>query len=276
MATTTLDDDTKYDEFGNPIEDGDGDGDDVEKLQHKFDVLQGKYNAEVGRMNSVLATTLAENADMRTKLAGAGGGTKTTTFEDTSGGFEGLEEVMKDHPEIFRGVKAVVDAETKKVREELEGKISGVAQSTQTVVTGTILSTLDKDIPGWKKLNTDQKFNEWLAQPDRYTGAPRKELLKNAFNSGNIASTKAFFEDYAKVNSIDLGSGNTETFDFIAPDTSGGGVPRNMESRGAIVNRADIQRFYDERARGNFQGTEEDAKKQEAKIMRAIKEGRVR
>jgi hypothetical protein len=131
-------------------------------------------------------------------------------------------------------------------------------------------------------VNADPDFGAWLDVPDRYTGATRRQILRDAYSKGDSERTLAFFEDY-----IGLRQGQgvqsqppsspppQQRADIDAyPSTSVNPTPSITEK--GIVNKADIDRFYRDRAQGRFIGTEEDAARIESRFFRAVKEGKVR
>lgn len=255
-------------------------------FEHKYNVLQGKYNAEIGRLQDALSTALLEKERMASRPETD---PVRAMVDQRAADIEAdITALQDEYPNLFRGLDALL---TKKLTESLQpvrAEVANVAAVSAKTERERYLDALDTALAGWRDINVMADFKAWLELPDRYTGAPKKALLGQAYNSFNVESTKAFFEDFAREKGIELKPGATTattakpgqtapkrggSFD-IAPTTTG--APLNQQNQQGPVSRADIEQFYKDRAMGRFAGTEEDAVKYEAKIMKAVQDGKVR
>jgi hypothetical protein len=270
-------------------EDQDQEDPDSEAWKHKYSVLQGKYNAEIGRLQDALSTTLLEKE--RLAARGTGDPIKEAVDRKVSDLEEQIAYIKEEYPNMFEGISALID---QKVSAGIAEGLKPLATTVASVSAGQVRSdqekyfeSLDNDIGGWREINKSPKFLQWLQEADRYTGASRHELLSRAYNSMNVASTKAFFEDFAKESGMEItidtekppkmevhARKSESSFDISPTSTSGRVDPK--PPKGNLVLRADIETFYKDRAMGRFAGTEEDAAKTEARILKAVQEGNVR
>lgn len=270
---------SKEDLHDDDIRDEEPDNDDVDDLdeggfEHKYNTLQGKYNSEIGRMNDMLSRVLQENADLRGQLTD-GGGKKPETFTDTTDNFDNdIQAFQADYPNLFKGIVATVRREVTNTIKPIEQKVEETNKSIGTMSTNTVFSTLDSTIPRWREVNRDQDFIQWLQVPDRYSGTTKQQLLLASVANGDAGRASMFFKDYAAEKKIDL-VGDMLREETFAPNSSGNPNPSGRRG-GAEITREDIAKFYRERANGSYAGTDEDAAKFEAKIMRAAREGKVR
>jgi hypothetical protein len=246
-----------------------------EDFKHKYEVLQGKYNAEMGRMNELLSATLSERAKVDTG--------KDDTFSDGSDDEEDLITQLKEEfPTIAKGVEAFMKKEIKAKLAPSESRINELAEATNTVVVNDYLEALDGAMSQWRGIREKPEFVQWLGQQDRYTGQTKLSLLQNADARRNVKAVAAFYEDFARESGLlnDEGA-NDNGADTppppkknMAPSTSQNLAP-STGSKGTIT-RAEITQFYRDRALGKYSGSEEDAAKAEGRIMKAVREGKVR
>ena len=235
-------------------------------FKHKYNVLKGKYDAEGNRSNEMLSKVMSENERLKLAL----GVTPTNTADDHFTGDASELEITsfkKEYPSLAKGIEAL----TKKViAESVKDTHELIGQSRRE----TYVSKLDDTVADWRVINDDPEFMKWLQVKDKYTGATKHQLLTSAWNNFNLDATKSFFEDYKSEKGMTSSPRKSEdTFD-LAPDTSGGTMP--VKSQKGFISKDEISTFYRDRALNRFTGSEADAEKIEAKIFRAVKEGKVR
>ena len=59
-----------------------------------------------------------------------------------------------------------------------------------------MFSEMDRVLPVWRQMNDDDNFLNWLALPDRYSGAIRHRLLKEARDQLDTARVLSFFQGF--------------------------------------------------------------------------------
>ena len=277
-------------ELGNdlPEDDPPPDGGDPEDFEHKYKVLQGKYNAEVGRLTEALSSALMDKERLSSRPP------SDPARQAVEGRVDELEDKIKyireEYPNLADGIDALMD---RKLNAALDAKLRPLQTSVASVTAGQVRSDrekyfedLDRTLKGWRDINKSPKFLKWLEEEDRYTGQPRAALIRGAFDSFNTKATMAFFEDFAKESGMDIvlegGAPQMEVhkkksedrFD-ITPNTGGGRIDPKGQ-KGNFVSRDEIETFYKDRAMGRFAGTEEEAAKIEGRLLKAVQEGRVR
>jgi hypothetical protein len=276
-------DDIDVDGLDESDEDAPGDKGKEENFKHKYEVLQGKYNTEIPRLQAELSAALIE----KERLANRGVDDPIKKAVDTK--VDELEEEIKglqeEYPNLFKGFDALI---TKRVNESLrplQSTVDTVVESSARSEHQKYLDSLDRDMPAWRDINKSPEFKEWLNIKDRYSGVERLGLLSNAYRAFNVTLTKAFFEDFANEKGIKLEGNSAPNVEVHARkredsfDITPSGAPSNAAPKGnktGGVTREDIQTLYKDRATGRFVGTEEDFLKAEAKIFKAMQEGRVR
>lgn len=160
-----------------------------ESFKRKFDVLQGKYSAEVPRM-------AAEIRDLKAKLAQAEAALKTKesappqpsriTPDEVSEYGEGFVDFVK------RAAADSVPADVGEMRatvEQLKGETVRLARD-------RFFSDLAKAAPQWESLNEDKAFLTWLSGIDPLSGRIRQEIFDEASNSLDAWRVANFFNGY--------------------------------------------------------------------------------
>lgn len=245
-------------------------------FEQKYNVLRGKYDKEVGRMSDMLSQTMAEKEALRVQLETASrSATPAPTRDDHffGEGDPNIQSLIKDYPSLAKGIEAYAK---KLVGSSLNETKAEVIQATNLNRRETYDSRLTSLVPDWQKLNEDPGFIDWLKKRDKYTGATRHQLLLDSWERFDVERSKAFFEDYVEETGGTKPTKSEEKVYGLTPDTSGGNVPAKGNAAKGYITRDQISEFYRDRAQGKFKGSDEDAAKIEAKIVRAVKEGKVR
>ena len=280
----SLDDDDTLDLNDDDVTDTDDTVDD-DSFKHKYDVLQGKYNAETSRQDAMIRQVLAEKAAAELELESLRTTSikKETFVPSEQDRFEDeITKLESEFPSLAGGIKALVSKTVKQEIKPTEDRIDNAANLSAKTAYEGFLGKLDGAMESWRQINVDPEFTAWLSEPDRYTGVAKMELLKGAYSNMNVGSTLAFFEDFIATKGS--GSTNTDIEDTTtttpttrkspAPTNAGGNL--NPDTTPATITRADIANFYKLRALDRWNGSEEEAQKYEARILKAVREKKVR
>jgi hypothetical protein len=159
---------------------------------------------------------------------------------------------------------------------ELERRLNETSVEAGKQRTMSILDA-DPEIGGkWRKLNNDQAFLAWCDEVDGFSGAPRLELLRRAFNTGYSDRVAAIFKAFIAQQT----PARERTQTRLPMEGSGpqpGVRPSNgvHEARGRIWGKGEIARFYDDVRRGVYDKREPERLQIEQEIFKAAKENRV-
>lgn len=264
-----------------------------ENFEHKYRVLQGKYNKEQAELLSALNAarqTLAEaaranellQAQVRAAPAPAAPAASTApaptshlvTKEERDNFGDDLIDV------VGRRAKEVLSPEVEALKREIAQLSSQVAGNTQDTVETKrekVYMLLSNRVPNWETINKSPQFLAWLEGIDVFSGSSRRISLLNAFNTFNASRVVGIFEAYAKEDA----SGSTaeplvDPATLIAPGAprSGSGEAAPGSQRGRIWSEGEIRQFYDRAARKRV--PDKEYQEVSAEIARALQEGRVR
>jgi hypothetical protein len=238
-----------------------------ESWEHRFKVLQGKYNAEVPRFAH-------ENKDLKNRLQ---------ALE------EQLEEMKNAKPpellvkpeEIEQYGEGLIDVARRVAREELASKdaliaklkseIDSVKSVQSHVVQDSFFRSLTEMVPDWEALNADANFLSWLDEVDDLTGETRQALLGRAEQARDPVRAAKFFNTYKKMSQTWAAKSAASLEQQIVPPTNQ--APSTPQAK-KIWTRAEITNFYDRLRRGTI--SDADANAIEADIASASVEGRIR
>lgn len=252
--------------------------------EHKFRSLEGRYNAQSGRLadlENLIATMQA--APTPAPATPAPRARLITPEEEAEYGSEFLSVVAKRAREEFlpevEGLKQTVE------------RLTGSVQQAHTVAVKSardkMLETLGDKVPNWQAINTNENFLAWLQLPDAFSGVTRQSLLTQAYERNETNRVLAFFEGFLASEAA-LDPQVTEP----APSPSQGKIP--LETLAApgraksaaptepggpaekpTFTRAEIAKFYADVNAGRYRGREADRSRIEKQIFDAGREGRI-
>ncbi len=283
--------------------------------ERRFKVLQGKYNAEVPRLQQQLNGLADELKATRGLLASMTSEprqpqpaappapppapTRLVTDQETQAFGADLIDVMRRVVrEETAGVTAEIDRRLQPVHERVD-QVAATAQATTKAVAKrskqAVDAHMDERCPQWRELNEDPEFLVWLDQVDPFSGKERGELLVAAYKAFDAARVEAFFVGYLKEHAAVSPPAPTPTptpvpapavpaqgtqvtlESLVAPGTPKPGAPRTPDgSEKRIWTRKEISDFYRLANSGKFKGTLQERKAIEADIFTAQTEGRIR
>ena len=236
-----------------------------ENYEHRFKVLQGKYNAEIPRL-------AGENKELKTKLQ---------ELEVALEQLKNKPEPLVKPEEIEEYGEGLIDVARRVAREELAAKdaeiktlkaqIDSLSNVTTQKVEADFFSSLTSMVPDWEQVNQDPKFLTWLDEVDELTGQTRQVLLSNAEKSRDAARTAKFFTAFKKTSTSWAANSNAALDSQLTPPTN---KAPNTPPAKKIWTRAEVADFYARARRGDVSDADQVAI--EADIMAAQIEGRIR
>lgn len=234
--------------------------------EHRFKVLQGKYNSEVPRFANELKELKARLEDLQSeneqlKAKPPEPLVKPEEIEEYGPGLVDLarriakEEVMAKDAEINR----------------LKSQIQTISEATSNTVTNDFFRSLSAIVPDWEKLNEDPGFLKWLDEVDELTGEQRFSLLDKAQAARDASRAAKFFNAYKKTSQSWAANSAQSLETQLVPPTNR--TPDTPPSK-KIWTRPEISEFYKRMRQGLV--SDKDAIAIEADITAASIEGRIR
>lgn len=235
--------------------------------EHRFKVLQGKYNSEVPRFAS-------ENKDLKNRLQ---------LLEEQIDEMKNAKppELLVKPEEIEQYGEGLIDVARRVAREELASKdavisklqneINSIKSVTTNVVSDNFFKSLTELVPDWEALNANDNFLKWLDEVDELTGETRQSLLSKAESQRDPVRAAKFFNMFKKTSQSWAANSNTSLEQQIVPPVN---QPSSSPPSKKIWTRGEISDFYDRVRRGSI--SDADAIAIEADITAATIEGRIR
>jgi hypothetical protein len=259
--------------------------------KHKYDSMKGRFDRsqerlrDMGDQINALNKAIAHvQATQQAKPAEEIQPERLLTAqEEQDYGTEFLDVVGKK-------AKETVSRELLELRNQVQSLTNQLQNVNGVVATDAqarFFSDLDRGLPTWGELNTNENFIEWLALPDAYSGAIRQELLNSAYERKDAPRVLAFFKGFlAEEAATDPARPVTSTAAAPAPgkvSLETFAAPGRAKSTAAsapaekpLIHRAQITQFYVDVAQGKYRGRDDEKNKLERMIFDAEKDGRIR
>lgn len=238
-------------------------------------VLQGKYNAEVPRLNAQLHALQAEVEGLKKTQGGAPGAAAKPAKTPP--------DMTQYEQPILDLVEHMTQTATAPLQQELEQRRARDAEQDRKTADEAaytrMLNQLDRLVKNWKAVNDSPKFQQWCGEMDMATGQLRQVALGDAVNRRDAADVAAVFNDYLDANpqggAAQQAPGNRLAEQQVP---SQAGSMRSDPGGGKRTwTRGEVNEFYRLKAQGKFKHID-PAKLAavEADIYAAPAEGRVR
>jgi hypothetical protein len=249
-------------------------------FEHKYNVLKGKYNSEVPKLQTQLNTYRDEVGRLQEEAKA----TPQTPAEDVSNlnTDEKLSHLTEQYGEDFlTDMRSIFQGEVGQVRDE----VNQIRNTNQETAQEKGFMTLDGLLPGWREQNEDPLFKDWLNESDDLSGIRRQDLLQKSFNDGKLTQVvnlfKAFNGNSARPQTNLANEDLTPTNMTEQPaqqrrQMPNTGVNTGDQTEQRIYTKAQVDKFYRDTEMGRFKGQEAAAEATERDIFLAQREGRIR
>lgn len=285
---------------------------DEDKAEHKYSVLKGKYDKEVPRLhkdlkaaNEQLLAMQSENAQLRTSIAemnariakiegsGATEGKKLEMLQDLENDPD-IRVATENFPDVWKAVSKAIDKKVEAIAKTTAGKLDKVESDVKRVdetakntAEQNFYQYLDTNVQGWREVNVDESFKEWLNQPvDKYSGRTKMDLIKETIGRKDAPKVAEFFVDFAKEKEAAAKPAEVveekaepaveKTPEKVAPPKGRTSAPpKKVEPDKTTITSASIADFYDKVRRGYYNGRQDEMAAEEKRIEKAVAEGRI-
>jgi hypothetical protein len=267
---------------------------DYPKLLQMHRTLQGKYDAEGARGTEQVNALLGRVHDLEQLVASPPAPVATDPSipsppTESLLSSQEVEDYGQDMIDVVkRAAREEVGQELNALRAEnanLQQQVGGVQQTTAISARQTMFQFLDGELNVWRQLNKEPEFVQWVENVDTFSGQPRIEMLRAAFEQNNGPRVLAFFQGFLTENAAFRPQGQNEPArqpqvdlnSLVAPGrASDGDLPRAPEGNKPEYTQADIQRFYADVNRGVYKSDPAEKDRIERDIFAAQGEGRIK
>lgn len=251
--------------------------DEQDDWKQKYYVLKGKYDAEVPRLQHELNELKREVSSIVSHVKAE---PKTEDeipkelLDDPS-----IKYLAEEYPDVMKALVAF----QKKVgdKSEVEQRISTVEKRQAASAEEKFVNDLNRLVPDWIAINKDSRFVDWLNQEDNLSGYSRYQLAMSHQNNLNASRVAAFYNEFKKEFGIEntdetqsQSANKKDMSKFVAPKTSSSGAI-NSKPNNDTITREFVTNFYRDASKGAFEGRLEEFNKIEARINKALIEGKI-
>ena len=243
----------------------------AEKAIHKFNVLNGKYTAEVPLLRSEI-TALTE----RLKALESGNPAPATTVTPTTTGGEPTFVVPDEIKELYgddlpKWVTDVAKAAATAAVKPVAAQVETITEQGSADKGQAFYDAINTAHPDWETINGLEAFKSFLATQIPGTGMERQEIINKAQFDKNpepiIEQIKVFKETYGEQTRLKTSE---------IPLSTGGGAPLVTDVEGGDqIKESDIQNFYAQASQGKYKSDPKEFKRLEELIKQASLAGTI-
>ena len=255
------------------------------KLRQSSDAFKFESRQQIAQLQEALASSQEANEALQMQVIELSQSTNQLNLIQHFSP-EDVEVLGADTLNSFeRAVKQAVDTATAPLKAELttmkkaeRDRLRAQSKLNQGQAYQSFETQLEQLVPGFRQINVDKNFIEWLRQPSPYTGVPRIDYFRKAEQVGDVERVAQYFVEFAQLQE----SSQQLLAQSVAPTGQGGGsaAPSTSVAQGQgggkkVFTRQFINQFYDDDIAGKYRGREALRDKLDAEIDLALSEGRV-
>ena len=235
-------------------------------FEHKYNVLKGKYDKEIGDVRGQMAelqlsferqTKIIEDLNSKKidppSVADADSKVGDLDPEDFEGWGKEMKDmvimvnrlnaVIRDQSEIISGLKTgTPNAQAQDG--DMSQRVDSIEEEMGKTRAARYTQALDGTIKGdWRAINKDPKFISWLNVVDPISGVPRMQHLQAAAQELRGDQVSSIFNQYIEIAGIP----QTKPVSFVddIPVGGGGGEPI-LDNSTVRLTEADLQKAQDD------------------------------
>lgn len=238
---------------------------DASYWRHRFDVLQGKYNAEVPALRKEIAT-------LQEQLTAAGTPSPASAVQRAQEAMSDLTEAEIEEygPDLVSLIKRVAGnaPSNNGDLQEIKSELGQLREEKRQDAEARFWSDLEAQVPNFRAVNAEPAFHQWLTGIDPLSGQPRQQLLVGAQEALDAYRVAAVFKSFAAV--APKAAPQPIPDDQVQPRQARTAAPEPQQ--GKTWTRAEISEFY--RNKANY--PQDQAAAIESDIFAAQAQGRIR
>lgn len=242
--------------------------------EQRYNTLRGKYNSEVPRLQQQLTAYQTQPpkpvAPVEPEAPKGPAHSRYLKEDEVS---EYGEEMLDMQARMAKGVaESAVAAAVSPLMKRVEYLES---QSVQTT-TETFWDKVEAQVPGARDLDaSDPLWHEFLAQEDPMSGLLYGELGNNAIVSGDVARLVSILHAYTKSTGIVIEGEETPSptpkkSPPVKPRKTAGKAPGARTVAKPTITPQDVEKFYQDVARGKYDGRQKERDAREREIEVAV------
>lgn len=248
--------------------------------RNRFQVIQGKYNAEVPALRKQVAELERALSEAKTNQSQ---NIEQSAPQQVASALGDLsqDEIDEFGPELIDLVKRIAGAQVSQSSEQVsslneklsqtQDELKQIKDEQQDDQTSRFWASVQRLVPDFVSINSNPDFLAWLDGADPTTGIQRQSILNNHQERLNSQGIAAVFNAFKQTVT------NTQVRDpkeLQQPSQSNGFEPNSPSANARIWTGAEIDKFYKDCALNKYKPEEKRAI--ELEIFEATNTGRVR
>jgi hypothetical protein len=247
----------------------------LDEWEQRYRSLQGVFNSEVPRLQQTVKDQALRLSELEARIAEAAKANeapKVPPAKDIEDfGADLVNMVVRQAQESVAQAAGQFEARLAKLEQVLAGTTQTVAATTEKA----FFDEIARGVPDWETVNSTPAFIAWLQEADPIYGVARQAALTQAQKALNAKQVIAIFQAWKAKQAPVEQARTTSLAQQVAPSASSA-APQPTPSAPEIFAYADVLKFYDDVAKRKYRGREKEAEAIEARINKAMAEGRVR
>lgn len=251
---------------------------DASYWQHRFNVIQGKYNAELPPLRQQIHTLTAELEQLKVNGSAGSGNEKADAIANQLASELTEDELELVGSDLAGVISKLVESKTGHLASELEQMKAKEQQQNQDHMKALQKAFIDQvsaAVPNWQQLQSTPDGEQWLRSGNGRGGINNDDVVAAA----NNLDAETVIRLYQKMER-DVGSGAVPPQQSQNPN-----IPQHkvqpQQSRATTAqsqnlqtwSTADIKQFYQDKMNGRY--TPEEAAALERDIFDAQRQGRI-
>lgn len=261
-----------------------------EQEKQRNEVLNGKYMAEVPRLNHRLKVAEDDKRALEARVkaldskgSGSGDGEGDVSRDASRQKDAGESTSSKDPADVYELTKEereygpdVISMAEKIARQIVEREIGPVNQTFQQQRQDRIISELNALVPDWAEVNTSTEFAAFCDSVEPYSGLTNQQIMNTAQASGDAVRIASVFERFKGNSTTVAGGQNTSGGPTaIEKQVMPGPAPTPPSADGRkTYTLADYSRIMDNITKGLYPPDKAETIRRE--LLQAATEGRVK
>ena len=204
--------------------------------QQKYLELEEKYRVEIPQLNIELAELAHQTRSAKAELENLRKGPDQETASLDLQGHEKAKVFKDEYPDVYEGTVETARIVAKELLEQSR------KPEPQPIPSGReyFYAYLTDRVPDWQQLNRDPNFISYLENTPDLSGGSKFARMNELYSQKDLDGVARYFEEWKGLRS---------------------------QPQVEPISNKEIEKFYDERARGLWQGREKEADEMEAKII---------
>lgn len=175
---------------------------DGDTWEHKYSVLQGKYNSDLTELREQLESQAGTVANLNSLIVSMNSNSPAPIAEPSQDGVRPQDGQRVVDPEDFTGYGAEMIELVKLVQSQsselamLKGETNKLSEKQVKTEADVYFETLDGSVKDWRVLNKNQGFLDWLKESDGLSDISRQENMTAAHMALDAKGVAKYFLAY--------------------------------------------------------------------------------